>query len=371
MKKLLYTFSLLFPFISNSQITISSSDMPDVNMFSINDVDTYRISVINGPDTFSLSNTGAGSVWDYSSLVPQSQKVDTFVNTLNTDPQYYVNFNYPGDQEHFASYAQPVSPPPDFNSGFQLTDVYYYFKETSSQYTQVGFGAKLNGISISQKYDPVDVIYEFPLDFNDVSTSTSFFKLTVPTYGYYSRTTQRNNTVDGWGSLTTPFGTFQSLRVRSELKNSDTLFLDTLGFGFPVPRPTQYEYKWLAKNMGIPLLQINTQKTGSSEVISQILYRDSVRLDIVNVKNIDQTYSNIKIFPNPSNGRFQLIIDKNHPEKEMVFIRNIIGETIFSSNILNLTSQISYLTSHISFDFPNGIYFVQIGSQTEKLIITR
>ncbi len=364
MKKILLSLLLVIPFLGNSQITITSSDMPDVN-------DTFRLSVINGPDTIDITNTGANWIWDYSFLQPQLQKVDTFVNTFNTDPQYYLNFNLPWDQAHFASYAQPVLPPPAFDPSFKVEDVYYYYKETSSQFTLVGFGAKLNGISISQQYNPVDVIYEFPLNFGNTNTSTSSFNYDFPQGNdYYGRTTERTNTVDGWGTLTTPFGTFQTLRVRSQLKITDTLYVDTLSFGFTLPRPTQFEYKWLAKNEGDPILQINTQKALNTEVINDITYRDSVRLDVIGIRTVPSEETAFNIFPNPNNGKFILKFDnENEINSQIISIVNLLGE-----EMMNFKKSGRDKTGSYEIDLSNlggGVYFLIAGNKSGKIIVTK
>lgn len=365
MKNFFLFFAAIIPVALCAQITITSSDMPDVSSTNINDIDTYRISVINGPDTIDLTNTGAGVTWDYTFLQPMSQKLDTFVNTLATDPQYYLNFNNPFDQTHYASYAMAVAPPPNFSSYFQLTDVYYYFKENNSAFTQVGYGAKLNGISVSQQFDPVDIIYEFPLNFGNTSTSFSNFEFNLPNSNdYYGRRTERTNWVDGWGNLSTPFGTFQTLRIKSELKITDTLYLDTVQFGFTIPRPTQYEYKWLAKNMGVPVLQILSQKTGNNEIINEIDYRDSIRGGLISIENLASDDFSMKIFPNPNDGKFTLSVVNADFREEVVFVRNILGEIIFRSPFRTQTAL-------FSFDFPNGIYFLQVGSKTGKFIVNR
>lgn len=358
MKRIFYSLFLFLPFAANSQITVTSSDMPDVG-------DTFRLSVINGPDTFDLANTGAGWSWDYSFLQPDEQKVDTFVHPLNTDFQYYFNFNNCFfDPEHCASYAQPILPPPSFDASIQLEDVYYYYKETSSQFTQVGFGAKLNGISVSQQYNPVDVIYEFPLNFGNTSTSTSSFNYDFPNNDdYYGRTTTRNNTVDGWGTLITPFDTFQTLRVMAELLITDTFYSDTLGFGFSFERPTQYEYKWLAKNEGVPVLEINAQKAGNNVVINRVVYRDSVRMDMVNVEKISKNDLNLKVYPNPAGGKF--IVSGLISGDAEIRIYNMLGEMV---KRIAITEAPLPLSIDLSLQ-PPGIYFLQAGSQIHKLVI--
>lgn len=82
-----------------------------------------------------------------------------------------------------------------------------------------------------------------PLTSSSTNSSAYSFNIQIPTLGYYGRQAVRNDEVDGWGTLITPFGTFQTLRVRSELVYTDTLAIDQLGFGFQLPERSEIEYQ--------------------------------------------------------------------------------------------------------------------------------
>ena len=82
----------------------------------------------------------------------------------------------------------------------------------------------------------------------------------------------RTNVVDGWDNLTTLFGTFQTLRVKSTLIEHDSVYIDSLSTGFPINRNIT-EYKWLGKGQGIPLLQVNEEGT-----LVTTYYRDFYRM---------------------------------------------------------------------------------------------
>jgi hypothetical protein len=80
------------------------------------------------------------------------------------------------------------------------------------------------------------------------------------------------NFVDGWGTLKTPFGIFSVIRIKSLISQRDSLYIDSLGTGFPMQR-TITEYKWLGKNSGIPILQISEEGFSVTAI-----YRDSTRM---------------------------------------------------------------------------------------------
>ncbi|HET6992249.1 MAG TPA: T9SS type A sorting domain-containing protein, partial [Bacteroidia bacterium] len=67
--------------------------------------------------------------------------------------------------------------------------------------------------------------------------------------------------------------------------------------------------------------------------------------------------NDISIFPNPSNGIFNL---NTKITKGEISIRNILGENIFQSQIINLNSEIDLS------DQPNGIYFITVKSETKS-----
>jgi hypothetical protein len=73
----------------------------------------------------------------------------------------------------------------------------------------------------------------------------------------------------------------------------------------------------------------------------------------------------INVYPNPSNGIFQLEINNSQNEKSEIHVYNVLGEIIFQSKIqsrdVGIKSEID-LTNQ-----PNGIYFVQINSGNKIL----
>tara|TARA_B100000902_G_scaffold399561_1_gene471015 strand:+ start:4519 stop:5769 length:1251 start_codon:yes stop_codon:yes gene_type:complete len=78
--------------------------------------------------------------------------------------------------------------------------------------------------------------------------------------------------------------------------------------------------------------------------------------------------SNIRIYPNPSDGEI-LIQDPNNYDEKLVIIRNMIGKIVYT----NLSSK-----SLININLPqlkNGVYFIEIntnnGNKLEKIIITK
>lgn len=257
-------------------------------MPSAGDTMRYSTTAAQGID---LVTTGAGVIWDMGQLVPQAAGADTAV-TVGSTPllyQFYFNnqFLYP---QHRADHAQKG---PSFGAqGLQVTDVYEYFKNSSDGFRNVGFGASINGVPSSVRRIPIDRIYEFPMNFGDVNNSPSFFELTVPTLLYYSQSQQRDNVVDGWGTLYLPADTFQVLRVKSVLQRHDSVYVDQFGTGFGFDQPETIEYKWVAAGMDAPVLVVTT--VGGTATTARFHYDPIIITALPEHSNFVPT-----VYPNP------------------------------------------------------------------------
>jgi|GEM_PF-7009111 len=239
-----------------SQITITKDDMPDVG-------DTIRYNTTYSTGGVDYTLAGPGYTWDFSSLntiLPQG--ADTFVHVWTTPLLYQLVFFYP----LVSTIAQPQA---DFTliPGLPLTDVYKYYKESNADFREVGQGITVNSIPLPFLYDDADIMYKFPVHYGGVDSSESGFAVNLAGIGYYGSHKKRVNYTDGWGTLITPFGSFPVLRVKTIIEQTDSLYIDTLGFGFSIPR-NSVEYKWLGNGFGRPLLKVT--ETGILTVVEYL-----------------------------------------------------------------------------------------------------
>src|SRR6185369_9997600 len=112
----------------------------------------------------------------------------------------------------------------------------------------------------------------------------------IPNFGYYRKQQTRTNEVDGWGTLITPFGTFNTLRVKSTLNITDSIYLDTLGFGLTIPRQTIVEYKWLAPGKKIPVLEVDITLAifGGTFTVDRVNWQDNYLAPLgINFTNVN------------------------------------------------------------------------------------
>lgn len=241
-----------------SQIVVNQSDMPVVG-------DTIRVSITNVVPA-GYASTAFDTVWDYAGLEAMSQRIDTFVSATATPLAYQWFFVLAGG----ANLASPLGSSPI--PVLPVTQSFTFFKNSASSYSDLGSAYTLQGLPLPAKYDVPDKLYQFPLAPGLTWSSVSSFAISIPGLAAYSTQRTRSNLVDGWGTLVTPYGTFQTLRVKSTLAMHDSIYIDSLGTGFPFNRNI-IEYKWLAKGKGIPLLQINEEGA-----LVRATYRDIYRM---------------------------------------------------------------------------------------------
>ncbi len=353
MRKIIF-LPVLFLFTGlSAQIIITTTDMPNVN-------DTFRLSTTSNIQGNDPKLTGANYMWNYTNLVPDAQRIDTFFSVSSTPfaYQFYFNnnFSYPNHKASYALRGPDISIPQ-----VSITEVFNFIKNSSSAYDNVGFGSKINGVPSSTQRIPVDREYEFPMNYLANHISNSEFGMSVSGFGYYGQSMERIDSVDGWGNLITPFGTFNCLRVKSILNKIDTTYIDQFNFGASTPRPEEIEYKWLAANEGVPVLKIVT--IGGN--VSQIIYKDSLRLN-VGIAEINKI-NNVSIYPNPVKSNLTINYNGEIIGKLKIRLKDILGNDVVTvydgSSIKGQTKLTLDLTPY---SIKTGIYFIEFLVNNEK-----
>ena len=288
-KRNLFLLLLLmgFGFSTSAQISIDKSDMPSKD-------DTVRISTGLNLNFIDYTETGEDFLWDFSQLIPINQRVDTFLSPLSLPLVYKLFFGFFSNLAVRGAENLPLP-------GFPFTDVYNFFDNSSSHYRGIGVGVSILGIPVPFKYDSPDVVYDFPMEYQGTWNSQAHFAQEIPLVGYLRMTKTHVDTVDGWGTLITPYGSFEVLRLKSEVNEIDSIYIDSLEIGIPIERDYTV-YQWIGKGQKIPLLQITSSLLG---VV--VDYVDSTRVVVDGID--DQLFvrnSELQVFPNPTVSAIQL-----------------------------------------------------------------
>jgi hypothetical protein len=316
------------------------------------------------------SLTGAGITWDYSALVPASQTIDTFLSVASTPIAYQLFFNdailYPN---YKATVAQSGASIPS-NMYVTVTNVINYYLDEASNYESVGFGAGINSIPTSIKDDTIDVVYKFPMNYLNADSCHSSSTTNIPGLGYYLQTQYRVNQVEGWGTLKTPFGTFPTLKVKTLIYTTDSIYVSAFGFGFKLPQPEQIQYKWLTNGEHVPVLQINETAGAKGR---RYLYRDSTRNGLLGlgVADMKSSLNSVSLYPNPTSENATVSYSLAGTSQVNIAVYSVDGRCI--SNVYVGQQSLGNHTVAINvLNLQAGIYLLKLeanGEQTVKKLV--
>ncbi len=360
MKKItLIAFGLLTFTTIKAQITITHNDMPNAG-------DSVLVSITNTIGSIDQTLTGANYTWDYSTLTYNSQQQVKFDSPFSFPSVFallfsVLNTSYGRENRNLTSIP-----------GGTVTAAYDFLKESNTALKQVGSGLTINGAPIPFYYTPNDYIYRFPMNYMNTDSCNYQYSLTIPTIGDYGETGHRVNLVDGWGTLITPLSTYQTLRVKSVITSTDTLYNSTFMFGLTIPRPNRVEYKWLATAKQIPVLEIDANVLGGNETITNVQYQDVAQT--VGIAENTSPDFNFGIFPNPCEDIAILKYNLSSASNVKITITDVLGKIVSIIADENETASTYFKTINSKeLHLNKGIYFVTIKSNNasgvQKLIV--
>ncbi|MCW3084959.1 MAG: hypothetical protein JWP12_2325 [Bacteroidetes bacterium] len=357
--------ALFVPVALSAQITIHSSDFPNAGDSVLTSV---TLTTSNDPTL-----TGASYNWDYSTLTPAFQRYDKFDSPLTFSSIYSLLFSvfttsYGQDNYTITSLPLPA---------VTVDAAYDFYKKSSSDLRQTGSGYAISGTPLPFIYTSPDIQYRFPVTYLDTDSCDYKFGLPIPSVGYYGQTGHRVNYTDGWGTLTTPFGTFSTLRVKSVVTSVDTAYVDAVSFGGNLPAQQRNEYKWFATGMKVPVLEIDGQMIAGNEVITGVTYIDSSRAGVPQVGIAENTnVANFNVFPNPARDKVFINYSLTADAKIKISISNVLGKTVqVIAEENQAAGQRSVIVDVKELNLSPGIYFVTLESnglrEVKKMVVSR
>ena len=294
--KSLALITLFIPVFGFGQIFIDQSDFANAN-------DTVRMSSTTdfGID---FSSTGANWNWDYSMLVPESQTLVEFNDISNASALVGFIYGMFAPSAYQASfYVSSDDIPLDQAGGIlpvNITDIFQFSKSQSSAINSIGFAISVEGTEVPFKSDTIEMRYELPLMYQNTYSSRGYTNMDLnPIQDIIWRQYRtRDSEVDGWGSITTPYGTFDALRVKHAITEVDSISIDLFGgpMWIPLPIPDSYIYEWWAEGELEPVLRIETSAFIGIETVTNVEYRDNY---IEALAGIEEESIVVEVYPNP------------------------------------------------------------------------
>lgn len=358
MKKTFISLSLcLLALSSQAQITITNTSMPLSG-------DTIRYSTAPVNSVGNYTATGANYVWDFSTLTPNGQKLRSFKASSLTP---YAFFFFPPKYGELVT--DTVKLPVTVPGIPTITDIYNFYKKTAVVFSTEGIGIKLSGIPVPNFFTDEDELYNFPLNYlNRDSTTFKFSTITSTLIPFvYKKQGYRITEADGWGSITTPYGTANCLRVITTQYSMDTLrgsltvgtFTVPVNVGFP---NYQRSYQWLTTTEKIPFLEVSGNLVGTNFTPTQVKYRDHIQ-SFVGIEEQEATLA-LSVFPNPTAGQL-VIITPQHNTAITAEIVDLQGKVVLSQTLTQNLSIANQHTINVS-GLAKGLYVLNLSTPSSK-----
>ena len=354
MKKI---FTLLFYYalihvalFAQTPVTLTVSDIADAG-------DIYVVSNGNLFEDYSLDYTGENVTWDYSFLSPVLQDSVVWLEPAETNVAYFLLW--------FISDVAEESGQEFSSDFFSIEDIFNFYDRSGSELALKGFAGTVSGIPLPAAYDSPDVLYEFPLTYGTEYSSSSSFTFGIPGFGSWSEDKVRTCDADGWGTIITPLGTYEAVRLHCELDVNDVF--EYSGFEIPISYIT-HEYRWMAPDMGIPVLQVNTQEFFGFETVSQVIYQDTLLPEPVAIENAEMK-ADIRV-QNPVSDNMQITIVSENAHIMHLALKNLQGAVIWESEDIEINSGVTDMSFPIN-GSASGMYLLDIAFDHQTVALKK
>lgn len=336
----------LFLSTASAQITIMASDLAAAG-------DTFRISTATG--SINLTRTGADQVWNFGDLQAESQELLKYSSPIQSPYVIYFAGN--------SNLCQPeswINVPGNF-----ISNPYTFYKSSAGSLILTGRGAQFQGLPIGLVLAKKDTMLKFPLRFGNEFAGSFEGNVSLASIGSLSQSGRRQTVADGWGKITTPLGTFDCLRVKSEVQEIDSIVFN--GLEFPLPN-NRTEYRWYAKGGKFPILEVIVPQNplaGGTVIRYKDRYRPELNTSLSDL-NGSRKFS---IYPNPAQHKLEL--RGEFPSNTGFQLMDLSGKVLKEERLNGAQSSVS-----IGLDeFPPGMYLLKSQTatweQVDRIVIAR
>ncbi|MEN3040766.1 MAG: T9SS type A sorting domain-containing protein [Bacteroidia bacterium] len=332
----------LFGLSAWAQIQITSSDLPSAGQ-------SFTVSQSRPQPNWDFLSTGPNYTWNFDQLPADTQLVVRWQAPWEV-PQYIFSCGNASLQALLFKIADSIRTPL-----FTIRNLYAFLRKSNTKMSIQGIGASLNGIPLTQCYQDEDEIYMLPLSYGRTDSTTFWLRIDLSTPNGNFTLAQRGyrlHHVDGYGQLTTPYGSFTVLRLRRDVHQKDTLYWN----GNPIFRTdTSYiELEWLGQGQSIPLLRVqgNLRQIGNNLTLipAVIQFKDessSTALSFPSERFI--------LSPNPSHGILRIPTPGASYQICDLTGKVILSDEVPQDGILSLPPTL-----------PDGIYFIKVAYDAQE-----
>lgn len=313
-KSLLAIGAVLATSISFGQITIDEWDLVGPGDEITQNTDTLP--------SIAFPAAGTNMTWDMSAL--------------NNHTQIVINFVAPGELNNASSF--PNSNIAGLNpDGFEV-----YFEKDATGLRNVGIAGDFFGTGDKQIHiNPADELIRFPANYNDSYTTTTsqYFSVLGSEVGspldsiVSISSTDKTVDIDGWGSVTTPYGTFEALRMNEMSIKTDSSWAYSFGIQTLVNNSidTSYSLVFWSNNPGtkFPLVELDLDSGGNVLSVEWLAGATVASLE-------ENTPNASSVYPNPASNEVNVNLDG--PTNATFVMYDLNGKEVMSTVVSNTSA---------------------------------
>jgi hypothetical protein len=341
--------SILIAYASIAQITITFTDLLDVG-------DSVQLAVVDSvPPGFKPGPAGPDQHWDFSNLI--------------MDTAYFLEFVEPDSTPYGASFPTSNIATSGIVENFGA-EGWAYGTKNMSVFQIDGFAGSFDPIEdIVAPFDPPEVMFDFPVNYQDTVNSSSTVDVTIesPEPGIDSIRvkviTSVNSIVDGWGEVTTPLWTGEVLRFRDVRVTIDSAWIKVLFLWIflDANEETMITYKYMGNDLGYPVVQFSTDTAETAfNMVEYNMVSNVGTQEITRGEKFE-----FELYPNPTSGIVYCRLQNATAEGEMI-VYDVTGRVIASQPIAGSQQLYSFDLSK----YPPGLYQVVMKGE-EQLVVKK
>jgi hypothetical protein len=318
-KTLLFAAAAITAGTLSAQVTVTSAHVAPMGSVIPQANDTM-------PNALDAGSAGANQTWNYTALNEHELDVLTFTN-----PDWTSNgADFPGS--NLAATLTTVD-----------GDMYIYLNKTASGLHIVGQAVDFlgTGAPASVPNDPDQVLINFPANYQDTYSGTSAFDITLDgsPFGIDSvrlkNSTDRTYEIDAWGSITTPIGTYDALRLNSTDVSTDSTWGMIAGMWqfFDSGVETSYSFDWWTADasVGFPIVSMEADMNGNA---LSVTYLKTLPTVTGLAEGIDG--SKVSVYPNPTSNYVNFVIESDNAS--IIEVYDVTGKLIDAQQIERLAT---------------------------------
>ncbi|TND08070.1 MAG: hypothetical protein FD123_2624 [Bacteroidetes bacterium] len=256
--------------------------------------------------------------------------------------------------------SSPYSPSfPGATVAFDQSGIWAYYKCNSSAWQNLGVKPSS---TLMYYADPEDML-RFPFTYNDSYTDTWSTTYSQVSYVYY-RWGTTTVTADGYGTLTTPEGTFANVtRVHFYQSYKDSTNIMSTPY---VITYTNDEYMWYLNGNHYPIAAVYTLTPSTGGPVQSAFYMNNV----VNSVNENSAITALSLSPNPANEQVNFDITLDQEKELSIALYNSVGQKIeLTATVAGRIGE-NKISVPVS-ELPAGVYFASVSLNGEQVTSRR